>query len=140
MLCFSFLSSKTASSIVVRIRYTITGLCSNDPFLVRTRPPYLKSHPPLCVGIFHLPLQAHSPSFCLFCQGANLHHQVPLLLVFQLSLAEREGWQGMRRQEGVGVFIALCRVARGWFRAGWVITEEAFSTRPSSHSLLVQGQ
>lgn len=30
------------------------------------------------------------------------------------------------------MLIASCGVAFGWFRAGWVITEEALSTRPSS--------
>lgn len=30
------------------------------------------------------------------------------------------------------MLIASCGVAFGWFRAGWVITEDALSTRPSS--------
>ena len=121
--------------------YTSSGLCSNDPFLVRTPVTALSKIATLpCVLYLLLALQAHSPSFCLFCQGANLHHQVPLPCGFQLSLADRDPWQRMRGKEEVGMLIASCGVALGWLKAGWVITEEALSTRPSSSSLLAQGQ
>lgn len=87
---------------------TSSGLCSNDPFLVRTPMTALSKIATLpCVLYLLLALQAHSPSFCLFCQRANLHHQVPLPCGFQLSLADRDPWQRMRGKEEVGMFMPL---------------------------------
>lgn len=104
--------------------YILSGLCSVDPFTVRTLMTSLfKITTSLCHISLTCPSKSTLQSSPAFLPGDQpvwmygLHHQVPLPCGFPLGLANRNPWQKIRGKEEVEPFISpalFCGHASGW--------------------------